>query len=274
MEIGLSTQLFVNQRLTSHILDQIREAGIRQVEIFAARQHLDYHDANHVRDVAQWFADHPVSLHSVHAPVYAGFDGQRSGGLAISLAYAEKRLRIDSMDEIKRTLEAAERVPFRYLVVHLGLAEDEYNLRKFDAAFTSFEHLKIFAKERGVQLLLENTPGELGAPERLAQFIQYTRLEVKVCLDTGHAHLTGGVEPALEMLKPHVGALHLHDNHHEEDEHLLPFAGTIEWQPAIQSFRSLGDSILSLLEPLDHGPEATGMPRVQETIRKINDLAS
>lgn len=274
MEIGLSTQLFVNQRLSSHILDQIREAGITQIEIFAARQHLDYHDVNHVRDVAQWFRDHAVRLHSVHAPVFAGIDGERSGGLAISLAYTEKRLRIDSMDEIKRALEAAERVPFRYLVVHLGLAEDEYNLRKFDAAFTSLEHLKIFAKERGVQLLLENTPGDLGGPERLAQFIQYTRLDVKVCFDTGHAHLAGGVEPGLEMLKPYVAALHLHDNHHEEDEHLLPFAGTIEWQPVLRAVRTLAEPAVCLLEPLDHGPEATGMPRVQETIRKINEIPS
>ncbi|HEX5481874.1 MAG TPA: sugar phosphate isomerase/epimerase family protein [Terriglobia bacterium] len=274
MEIGLSTQLFVNQRLSSHILDQIREAGIRQIEIFAARQHLDYRDANHVRDVAQWFRDHGISLHSVHAPVFAGVDGERSAGPAISLSYTEKRLRIDSMDEIKRTLEIAEHVSFPYLIVHLGLLEDEYDLRKFDAAFTSLEHLKIFAKERGVQILLENTIDGLGTPERLAQFVQYTRLEVKVCFDTGHAHLTGGVEPGLEPLKPYLAAVHLHDNHHEEDEHLLPFAGTIEWKSVIQSIRNLGDSAAGLLEPLDHGPEVTGIPHVQETIRKINDLAS
>ncbi len=126
--------------------------------------------------------------------------GGGSGGLAVSVAYLERRLRIDSMDEIKRALEIAEHLPFRYLILHMGLPEEEYDLAKFDAAMTSLEHLKIFAKERGVQLLLENIPNELGTPERLVEFLQYTRLNVKICFDTGHAHMTGGVHPAFETL--------------------------------------------------------------------------
>jgi len=41
---------------------------------------------------------------------------------------------------------------------------------------TSLEHLKVSAKARGVQLLLENVPNELGTPERLVEFLEYTRL--------------------------------------------------------------------------------------------------
>ena len=167
MEFGLSTHLFVNERLSSHILDLIVGAGIRKMEIFAARQHLDYYDKNHVRDVGQWFRDHEVALHSLHAPMFTDFDWGRSDGVAVSVAHLERRLRIDSMDEIKRAIEVAEILPFRFLVLHLGVEREEYDLRKFDAAFTSIEHLKIFAKERGAQVLLENTPNELSTPERL-----------------------------------------------------------------------------------------------------------
>ena len=45
------------------------------------------------------------------------------------------------MDEIKRAIEVAEHLPFRYLVLHLGVPGEEYDLAKFDAAFTSIEHL-------------------------------------------------------------------------------------------------------------------------------------
>ncbi|HLI35457.1 MAG TPA: sugar phosphate isomerase/epimerase family protein [Terriglobia bacterium] len=272
MEIGLSTYLFVNQRLTSHILDQIHDAGIRQIEIYAARQHLDYRDVHHVRDVAQWFADHSVSLHSVHAPLFTDFDWGRSGGLAISPSYTEKRLRIDSMDEIKRAIEIAERLPFRCLICHMGLADEEYDLRKFDAAFTSLEHLKIFAKERGVQVLLENNLDHLSTPERLTQFIQYTRLEVKVCFDAGHAHLTGGVQPAFETLKPYSATFHLHDNHGEKDDHLMPFAGKIDWPAAIKVFAGSEGPIISLIEPRGDGTEPVKISQIQETIRRIDDL--
>ena len=132
----------------------------------------------------------------------------------ISVAYRERRMRIESMDEIKRALEVAERAPFRFLVIHLGLEGEEYALDKFDAAFTSIEHLRIFAKERRVQLLIENTASELGNPARLIEFLNYTRLEdVGICFDAGHAHLTGGALEGLETLKERMVTAHLHDNH-------------------------------------------------------------
>ncbi|PYV16386.1 MAG: hypothetical protein DMG21_11840 [Acidobacteria bacterium] len=74
MEFGLSTHLFVGERLTSHILDRIFATGIRKIEFFAARQHLDYHDKNQVRDLALWFKDHELTLHSMHAPLYGDLD--------------------------------------------------------------------------------------------------------------------------------------------------------------------------------------------------------
>ena len=66
MDYGLSTYLFVNERLSSHILDHILATGLQQIEIFAARQHLDYHEVNPVRDVAQWFRDHDLQLEGQH----------------------------------------------------------------------------------------------------------------------------------------------------------------------------------------------------------------
>ena len=239
MEFGLSTYLFADQRLNSHALEKILATGCRTVEIFAARQHLDYRDPNQVRDVGQWFVDHGVALHSLHAPVFTDTDWGRRGGLPVSLAYTERRLRVDSSDEIKRALEVAERLPFRYLVVHLGLEGEEYDLQKFDAAFSALEHLRIFAKERGVKILLENVPNELATPDRLVNFINYTRLDLKVCLDVGHAHMAQGVHAAFESLKGYIVSIHIHDNNRLKDDHLLPFEGTIDWQETMRDIGSL-----------------------------------
>ncbi|HEV2176858.1 MAG TPA: sugar phosphate isomerase/epimerase family protein [Terriglobia bacterium] len=276
MEYGLSTHLFRSRRLSSHVLDQILAAGFHHIELFAAREHLDYHDSNHVRDVAQWFTDHSVALHSVHAPLFADPEGQRAGGLAISVAHLERRLRIDSMDEIKRAVEIAERLPFRYLILHLGLEGEEYDLRKFDAAFTSIEHLRIFSTERGVRILLENTPNELSTPERLIEFLDYTRLEgVKICFDTGHAHLSPGVQPAFEILKHRVASTHVHDNHGEKDEHLLPFEGGIDWAQTLGDFETaLGEDISFpvLFELRAEADEMNTLQRLRETIERIERL--
>ncbi len=273
MEFGLSTHLFVGERLSSHVLDQILGVGIRYIELFAARQHLDYHDANHVRDVAQWFQDRGVDLHSLHAPLYNDFDWGRSGGLAISVAYLEKRLRIDSMDEIKRAIEVAERLPFRYLVLHLGLPGEEYDMRKFDAAFTSIEHLKIFAKGRGAQILLENIPNQLTTPERLLDFINYTRLEdLKICFDTGHAHMTSGVQRAFEMLKGLIASTHVHDNRGEKDDHLFPFDGEIDWEQTMRDFRGVDGQFPILFELRHYGPEVSNLGRLRRLMEKMESM--
>jgi sugar phosphate isomerase/epimerase len=275
MEFALSTYLFVGERLTAQVLNQILAAGMRRIEIFAARQHLDYHETSPVRDVAFWFKDHDLELYSLHAPLFADFDWGRSGGLPLSLAYLEKRLRIDSMDEIKRAIDVAEHLPFRYLVLHLGLDGEEYDLRKFDAALTSIEHLRIFAKARGVEVLLENIPNGLAAPERLLEFIRYSHFDnQKVCFDTGHAHMTSGVRAGFEMLKGRIASTHVHDNRHEKDEHLFPFDGDIDWEQTIRDFRSAtGDSEFPVLFELrKYGPEST-LARLGTVIEKIKAIA-
>ncbi len=272
MEYGLSTYLYVDQRLSSHILDKILGAGFQNMELFAARQHLDYTDRNHVRDVAQWFRDHQVKLHSVHAPLYGDADWGRSGGLAVSVAYLERRLRIDSMDEIKRALDIADYLPFRYLIVHMGLPDEEYDLSKFDAVMTSLEHLKVSAKDRDVQLLLENVPNELGTPERLVEFLQYTRLNVKICFDTGHAHMTHGLHAAFETLRTYIASTHVHDNRREKDDHLMPFDGEIDWTVAVRDLRRGEGQFPVLFEIRDYGPEVTSLSRLAEVMDRMEAI--
>jgi sugar phosphate isomerase/epimerase len=272
MNYGLSTSLFAEKRLNSHILDKILAAGLRDFEIMAARQHLDYHDPNQLRDVAQWFSDHSVTLQSLHAPLFTDWNWGRSERLMISVAYLERRARIASMDEIKRAIEVAELLPFRYLVLHLGLPDEEYDLRKFDAAFTSIEHLNIFAKERGAQILLENIPSDLSTPERMLSFLKYTRLDLKVCFDTGHAHMRGGVQSAFRTLRERIAAIHVHDNHGEKDEHLLPFEGEIDWAQTVRDFRSAGGQFPVLFELNYARHEPNILARFREVMDRFEEF--
>jgi sugar phosphate isomerase/epimerase len=273
MEFGLSTYLYATERLSSHILDGIQRAGFRELEIYATRRHLDYHDRHHVQDVAQWFSDHAATLTALHAPVSAASGKSRDGSLPLSLSCLERRRRIESMDEIKRALEVAETLPFKYLVVHLGLDDEEYDLRKFDAAFTSIEHLKIFANERGVRILLENNPSALGNPDRVYDFIHYTRLDVKVCIDVGHAFLTGEIRPAIEKLAPFAASVHVHDNERERDDHLMPLDGKIDWTDTMKSLRQLlKDDVPLLLELRRRETEPVRLEKVREVIEKLSAL--
>ena len=57
---------------------------------------------------------------SVHSPLYADYEFGRAGAPPVNVASTDRAGRIEAMDEIKRALEIAEQIPFRFLVQHLG----------------------------------------------------------------------------------------------------------------------------------------------------------
>jgi sugar phosphate isomerase/epimerase len=230
----LSTYLFIKRKLTPALLTEMARHGIAAVEIFCARAHFNYHSQDVVREIAGTLRDHNLALHALHAPAERDFNPMHESSAPLSICDPERVRRLEAVDEIKRALDVAEYLPFRYLVQHVGGSREAMDGRRFDAAFSSLEHLHIFAKERGVTLALENTPGELATPERLRQFIIDTRLtDLRLCFDIGHAHLGDGVLASLEPMREFLATSHIHDNHGLKDEHLLPYEGTIEWKSAL-----------------------------------------
>ena len=106
MQRALSTHLFANHRLTTAWLDRIWDAGIPLIEIFCARQHLDYRDKSRVTDLGHWFRDAQLKVHSLHSPLYSDTAWGRSGPQSIvTITETVKSKRLDMVDEIKRALE-------------------------------------------------------------------------------------------------------------------------------------------------------------------------
>lgn len=238
MQRVLSTYLFVGQKLTPALLADVARAGIPAVEIFCARSHFDYRNQAAVRELAEWFGEHDLRLHALHAPTSRDYAAGRESGVPISISDTERVRRLDAVDEVKRALEVAEKIPCSFLVQHMGASREGMDPRRLDAAFNSLEHLVVYAKQRGVTLALENTPGELGAPSTLRHFIADTRLtSLRLCFDTGHAHIEDGVERSFETMRELVVSAHVHDNRGEKDEHLFPYEGTIDWNAAMDALR-------------------------------------
>ena len=240
MQKAVSTYVYVKERLHPGLLDGLARGGAQAIEIFAARQHLDYANRKqHLREIAEWFKSSGVPLHSVHAPMYGDYEWGRTGAPPVNVASTDRAGRIEAMDEIKRALEIAEQIPFRFLIQHLGTGSESFDDRKFEAAMTSIEHLRAFAKPLGVRILLENIPNELSAPDKLVDFIKTTHFDdLGVCFDIGHAHLMGSVSEAFEILKQHICSTHLHDNGKDRDSHLWPGQGSIDWKESMALLRS------------------------------------
>lgn len=269
----LSTHLYVNHRLTVALLSKIQQAGITGVEIFCARQHLDYHDKAQIAELGHWFRDSELKLHSLHAPMYNDTMWGRSGPHAlITITEPLKGKRLPMVEEIKRAIEIAEVVPFRYLVQHIGVSGEEYNMHKVDAAFSALEELSLFARARGVEVLLENIPNELSSAERLLQFEELTHLHLDFCLDVGHANMNEGVASAFALMKDKIRSTHIHDNNGKDDVHLFPLyheGGTVDWKKAMELLRSKQDHFPLLLELKEKPDIANPLEAVLEVFSKL-----
>jgi len=271
----ISTHVLLRQRLHPGLLDLLARGGTEGIEIFAARQHFDYSDRGHVKEIAEWFQSNPAQAFSLHAPMYPDAEMGRGGAPSVNVVHPEKSRRIDSMDEIKRALETAEQLPFKYLVVHLGDREDQWSPRTLEHSLTAIEHLQAFARPMGVNLLIENMQNEVTEPERIMEILNTGHFrEIGVCLDLGHAHLGHGIPAVVEVLKDRIRTTHVHDNMADKDSHLWPGDGNIDWPGAVQQLElapGLEAEVLeihyNLAEPNDsiHG-------RAVETFKRMGVL--
>jgi sugar phosphate isomerase/epimerase len=267
MQRILSTYLFVSKKLNRELLGQVRDAGFQAVEIFATRSHFDYATKAEVQAIAHALADLRLQLSSLHAPTSRDVSVNREGGVPLSVTEVERVRRVEAMDELKRVIDVAEDLAFPRMVLHMGGSRDAADPRKRDAAFSTLEHLVLHARHAGVTICLENTTSEMGEPAYLRSFVEQTRLTgLRFNFDVGHAHLSDGEESGriarnLEPLRDLVASTHIHDNHGEKDEHLPPYAGTIDWAAALKLLRGLpaGEVPLTLELKEKTGPEAPSL---------------
>ena len=270
---AMSSYVYISQRLHPGRLDEFARGGAQAIEIFAARGHFDYSDRAHIRELGNWFKSNTLEFHSMHSPMFMSNDFARAVEPPLNIVDLEKRRRIEAMDEIKRALEVAEQLPFRFLVQHIGLSNESEDSRKFEAALGSIEHLRAFARPLGVTLLLENIPNELSTPEKLMELLKTLHYDdLGICFDTGHAHLMSSVHQAFRVLEGRIRSTHVHDNRRDRDAHLWPAEGNIDWNQTMQSLSSAPQAPPLLMEI--EGAEGMDVPAKMTEAFKMLETAT
>jgi sugar phosphate isomerase/epimerase len=247
---GISTHLYHDRRLASEHLAELAEFGFREIELFATRGHFDYDQPSAVVALGRSLADLGLSLHSVHAPIVDRIENGRWGRL-ISTAAGEEPSRQEAVAEVLAALDVARTIPFRFLVLHLGvpnvLASIDDNSPA--AARRSLEQIAAAAAPFGVRVAIEVIPNALSTPERLVQLIEddadLPAAGAGICLDTGHAALMGDLADAIDVVSGEMVTTHVHDNRGLRDDHLVPFEGRLDWATGLMSFQKVGyDGVL------------------------------
>jgi sugar phosphate isomerase/epimerase len=275
-QFGVSTHLYIGQRLTREHLIEIAAHGFEAIELFATRTHFDYHSAAGVADLQQWLAEAGLLLHSVHAPISDSYIGGRWGA-PLTLASVDPDARAKALDEARKALHVARRIPLRTIVAHVGLPRTQSTApadNSRDAARRSIDELQREAAGLGVRVAVEVIPNELSRAGSLVHFVEddVDAEGVGICLDFGHAHMDGDVLDAIETVSEHLLTTHVHDNRGKTDEHLVPFDGTIDWPSALTAVQKIGYDGTLVLELAAHGSPRDTLKKAQKARARMERL--
>ncbi|MBI3928211.1 MAG: sugar phosphate isomerase/epimerase [Armatimonadetes bacterium] len=250
--IGLSTGCFYKVGILD-CLETIRESGFVLLEICSSPTHLDYHDRNLVEHTASRIRQLHLEPYSFHAPFAEHID----------ITALDDEVRHRSYHEICLAAEAAARLGVRYFVLHpgpekSGLPRGE-RLDRMENAAKILNLVSSRCRSLGMTLVLENMLPHLfsGHVRDLLWLMgSLETIEVGICLDTGHALLSGDLRQVVHKLSGHLWMVHASDNLGRFDDHLPPGEGIIEWPSLLGQLGRTGFRGALILELCgDNDPE-------------------
>jgi sugar phosphate isomerase/epimerase len=149
--------------------------------------------------------------------------------------------RLAGVELVKNRVDLAQALDAGAIVLHFGQpfeifeVNEEYRNRVYCQAMKSFDELEYYCKTRGIVICLENastTPRKHTAYELDTLFKRYDKDFLGFCFDTGHGNVAckANCLEYAERYNDRLFMIHIHDNHGERDEHILPFDGTFNWE--------------------------------------------
>lgn len=242
--IGLSTGCFYHSSILE-CLEHVRNEGFELIEVCSFPAHLDYHNVPLVKQARFMMNELGLIAYSFHAPF--------AGHIDISALNSHERL--VACDEIYRAADAAKELGVRYLVIHPGPERDgipkSERYERMENAANSLNEVSRHCQEIGVGFVLENMlphlfSGHIRDLMWILGALQTTN--VGICLDTGHALLSGDLHTVAQKLSGHLWMVHASDNNGTFDDHLPPGDGKVPWGSLWQHLQSVRFSGAVILE--------------------------
>lgn len=224
--IGLSTGCFYRTPI-GDCLELVQAAGFQLIEVCSFPAHLDYHNIPAVKQAFRIIQDLGLNAYSFHAPFAQHID-------ITALNSVERTV---AQDEICRAADAAAELGVRYLVIHPGPERDgipkSERYERMENAAHILNEVSRYCRNTGVGFVLENMlphlfSGHIRDLLWILGALQTT--DVGICLDTGHAFLSGDLSNVAHQLSGHLWMVHASDNNGNYDDHFPPGDGNVPWK--------------------------------------------
>ncbi len=236
--LSITTDYKVDQGDPQASLRAIAEAGFTHLH-WCHHWNTDfvYHIAE-MEQIGQWLKAYGLQLADVH-----GSEGKEK------FWYSPKEYaRLAGVELVKNRIDFAARLGGDAVVMHAypptqAPALAGFNALIWDQLRKSLDALQPYALERGIRIALENLIDFAGVDAGavamadtadnfdliLKAYAHYPAEYIGFCYDAGHAILGYSRMDRLAPLMERLCVLHLHDNNGQADQHLLVFAGAVDW---------------------------------------------
>ena len=235
MKIGASTLAGIEFELEK-TLDFIENLGIEYAEL--------------VHQYPAEFIDSEIlesySLkYSIHAPF-----------MDVNIASPQDQSRLNSIAQIKSSIDLANEINAEAVVVHPGLisflANKYFKKEVYEFANQSIKEIGDYAKNLGVVATIENMPNfESMIYQNIVDLNQLlVENEMHMTLDIGHANHVGYAPE--DMIFDSIKHVHVHDNLGDDDSHLPLGEGSIDLKYIINTLESKNYDGIYILEVNDY----------------------
>lgn len=267
--VGMSTGCFFETPIFD-CLDAISSAGFHLIEVCSHPAHLDYHDKELVKKAAEAIRESGLEPYSFHAPFADHIDIMSLDG----------GKRLQAIEEISLAVRAAATLGVRYFVIHPGPEKEfgsiDTRLQRMFNAADALNQISTNCRDLGMAIVLENMLPHLsfGHTRDLMWMLGAMQAtDVGICLDTGHAFLSGEIESVIHKLSGHLWMIHASDNYGSRDDHAPPGEGRIQWRSLLEQVDRSGFGGAIILELAGKGTIREIMAKIVQGRAFLRDVS-
>lgn len=177
--------------------------------------------------------------------VHACWGRQSIRASRVDLAATDRAIHAASIDDLLRCLDWASLLGALVVVIHPGGFSEQNEAPARSAQLClGLTRLAEHLSGSSLKLGVENMPPGVHPGSSMIDIRSIIetldRPEVGLVVDTGHAHMVSTCQTETTDADRWLLSTHVHDNERRADSHLVPGAGTIDWDAWISSLDRIG----------------------------------